>query len=338
VRFHLGTEEIMGKLSLLEGNRLEAGEASIAQIFLEQPATAIWGQPFVIRDSAAEATLAGGSILQPNAGKIRRRQARAIEYLKQLQSRDDTDRLAAAIWFNEWTPMDASNSSRHAGIDPAQLAELMKPLSDRGIVDERAGVSLERITDLGKLILKHLARLHAAQPLLPKHDRDPVLAAFAEHCPPAIFDIAIARLLKARKLVGDAKRFARADFKPRLGEAHLKLMERVIAEFAAAGLAPPAPADYANAVGGSMKIVKEIFQIACEEGLLVKVNDDIYLHKSVVEQMVEVVKSKLVEHGKATVAEIRDWLGTTRKYAVPICEYLDRVKLTRRQGDNRMLV
>jgi selenocysteine-specific elongation factor len=83
--------------------------------------------------------------------------------------------------------------------------------------------------------------------------------------------------------------------------------------------------------------MKDIYDVACAEGYLVKVNEDIYLHADADAEMHRKVREKLAGGAGATVAEIRDLLGTTRKYAVPLCEHLDRIGLTKRNGDLRVL-
>jgi selenocysteine-specific elongation factor len=75
--------------------------------------------------------------------------------------------------------------------------------------------------------------------------------------------------------------------------------------------------------------------VAVAEGLLVRVTDDIYLHADGAADMRARLKERFAAGGGLTVAEIRDLLGTTRKYAVPLCEYLDKAGITRREGDLR---
>src|SRR5947209_7360073 len=88
VRLHLGTAEILGTVSLLDHDDLKPGEWGLAQLFLEEPAVAVWGQPFVIRESSAATTLGGGRIVQPVARKIRRRHVALIEHVEQLCGED----------------------------------------------------------------------------------------------------------------------------------------------------------------------------------------------------------------------------------------------------------
>jgi len=106
---------------------------------------------------------------------------------------------------------------------------------------------------------------------------------------------------------------------------------------AAAGFQPPELKDFVNQAAGNAAALHDIFEVAVAEGFLVKVTADIYLHADADQEMRRRVAERLAAGPGATVAEIRDLLGTTRKYAVPICEYLDRIGLTRREGDLRTL-
>src|SRR5205807_2457156 len=84
VRFHVGTAEIMGSVALLDCDTIEPGQWGLAQLFLEELATASWGQPFVLRESSATQTLGGGQVLQPAAKKIRRRHLEILERIERL--------------------------------------------------------------------------------------------------------------------------------------------------------------------------------------------------------------------------------------------------------------
>ncbi|HSQ57812.1 MAG TPA: SelB C-terminal domain-containing protein, partial [Gemmata sp.] len=100
---------------------------------------------------------------------------------------------------------------------------------------------------------------------------------------------------------------------------------------------PPEPKEFANQAGGNAAALRDIYDVAVAEGLLVKVTDDLFLSSEVEGEMRRRVRERLREGPGATVAEIRDLLGTTRKFAVPFCEYLDRTGVTKREGDLRVL-
>src|SRR5262249_23450174 len=139
-------------------------------------------------------------------------------------------------------------------------------------------------------------------------------------------------------LVGDLRRVARADFKPKLSASLRKLKDKVVAAYQEAAFQPPAPADFAGQAGGNAASLKDLFDVCVAEGFLVKIADDIYLRSEAAAEMRRRVKERLRTGPGATVAEIRDLLGTTRKFAVPLCEYLDRLGVTRREGDLRLPV
>src|SRR5207248_11469093 len=132
-------------------------------------------------------------------------------------------------------------------------------------------------------------------------------------------------------------RVARADFKPKLSAALRKLKDKVVEAHAAAGFQPPEPKDFAPQAGGNAANLRDLFDVCVAEGFLVKITDDIFLHAHTEAEMRRRVRDGLSAGPGLTVAQIRDLLGTTRKYAVPLCEYLDRVGVTRRAGDLRFL-
>jgi selenocysteine-specific elongation factor len=344
VRLHVGTAEIMGTVSLLDCDSLNPGERGLAQLFLSEPATAVWGQPFVLRDSSAEHTLGGGQVVQPTAGKVRRRHVEAIEQIEKLLADAPEARAEAVAWFAAFVGFAPADLVREAGVEPDQVDALVARLVSAGKLadlalasNRRLVVSAARVAELEARVLGTLAELHAANPLMTTHDRQKALARLDYVGDEQLLQAVAERLLRAKQLVGDARRIARADFKPKLSAAQRKLKDKIVEAHAAAGFAPPEPKEFANQAGGNATALKDIFEVACAEGFLVKVTDEFYLAADAEAEMRRRVTERLRAGPGATVAEIRDLLGTTRKYAVPVCEYLDRVRLTKREGDVRVL-
>src|SRR5205807_3802087 len=135
----------------------------------------------------------------------------------------------------------------------------------------------------------------------------------------------------------DLRRIAQADFKPKLSGNLRKLKDKLVTAFSEARFQPPEPASFANQAGGNAASLKDLLELCVAEGYLVQIADEVYLHSETEADMRRLLRDKLAAGRGMTVAEIRDLLGTTRKYAIPLCEYLDRIGLTRRDGDLRML-
>lgn len=343
-RLHVGTAEVMATVSLLDCDQVNPGQWGLAQLFLDAPVTVVWGQAFVLRDSSAEHTLGGGQVLQPVATKIRRRHVESLERVEQLWSDDAEKRVLAALWFAEFGGVAEADLVREAGVGPHLVAPLVSRLLTAGQIVElllppsrKLFVHADQVTELERRILTVLATLHAENPLVSTHDRQKALARLDYVGDEQLLQAVTDRLITTKRVVGDARRIARADFKPKLSINQRKLKDKIVEAHAAAGFAPPEPKEFANQAGGNAAALRDIYEVAVAEGFLAKVTDEIYLSTEAEAEMRRRVTQRLQSGPGATVAEIRDLLGTTRKFAVPLCEYLDRVGVTRREGDLRVL-
>ncbi len=344
VRFHLGTSEIMGTVSLLDCDTIEPGKWGLAQLFLDEPATATWGQPFVVRESSATETLGGGQVLQPVAKKIRRRHFDMLERVERLWTGDARTRVLTVAWFAGFGGFTLADLVRGANIGPDEAAALIETLKSDGELVEmgigparRVLLHKDMVQELEERLLAALARLHEQFPLLTTHDRQKVQSQLDYVGDEALVHAAVERLLKQKKLVGDLRRVARADFKPKLSANLRKLKDKVVEAYRAARFQPPEPSSFAGTAGGNATNLNDLFEVCVAEGYLVRVAPDLYLHNDADAEMRRLVTERLQSGDGVTVAEIRDLLGTTRKYAVPLCEYLDAGGVTRRDGDLRVL-
>jgi selenocysteine-specific elongation factor len=343
-RFHVGTAEIMGRIALLDCDAIEPGQWGLAQLFLEEPATATWGQPFVLRESSASETLGGGQVLQPVAKRIRRRHLEILERVERLWSGTAEERALTIAWFSGFAGFTPADLVRGANIGPDEAPELIERLKARGdLVEMSTGHSrrlllhADMIRELEERILQALARLHEQFPLMSGHDRQKVQSQLDYVGDDTLVHATVDRLIQRKQLVGDLRRIARTDFRPKLSGNQRKLRDKLVAAYQEARFQPPEPASFAGQAGGNAASLKDLFELCIAEGYLVLIADDIYLHSESEAEMRRLVAEKLREGPALSVAEIRDLLGTTRKYAVPVCEYLDRIGVTRREGDLRVL-
>lgn len=344
VRLHLGTAEILGVVSLLDEDALKPGGWGLAQLFLEEPAMAVWGQPFVLRDPSATYTVGGGQVLQPMAKKIRRRHLEMLERIELLWKGDARARALAVAWFGGFSGFTHADLVRSASIPPDQAAALIRELETEGqLVQIQIGGARtlllhgDMVKELEERILQNLGRMHEESPLMSWQDRQKLQSQLDYVGDETLVHATVQRLLERKLLIGDLKRIARADHKPKLSNNQRKIKDKMMAAYKAAGFQPPDPAEFAAQAGGNAANLKDLYEVCIAEGFLVHIADGLYMHADAETEMRRRVTDKLKEQPGLTVAEIRDLLGTTRKYAVPFCEYLDRVGATRREGDLRVL-
>src|SRR5262245_13423089 len=345
VRLHLGTAEAMATISLLDCDAMAPGEWALAQLYLDEPVTATWGQPFVLRESSALRTLGGGQVLQPVAKKIRRRHLEVLERVEKLWNGTAEERALTVAWFAGFAGVSLADLVRGGGFGPVEAAQVVEELKQKQRLTEVAFghgrgrlLHADLLDELDAKLLDALKQMHDESPLMTTHDRQKLQSQLAYVGDDGLVQAAVDRLIQRKKIVGDLRRVARADFKPKLSANLRKLKDKVVEAFREACFAPPEPGSFANQAGGNAASLGDLFDVCVAEGFLVKVTPEIYLHVDAETEMRRKVTERLNSNNAGiTVADIRDLLGTTRKYAVPLCEYLDRSGVTRREGDLRFL-
>ena len=345
LRVHIGTAEVLASVSLLESNVLERGQWGKAQLFLSEPAVASWGQPFVVRCESPMVTVGGGQVLQPAARRIRRREPRPIERLERLWSSDAATRASTAIAFYGLLPWSERDLCRDAGVAPEEVGRILEQLSAGGQLVElplargrNTRLHFDLIADLESRVLHAIDRLHEQNPLhatipLPK------LTAMLDYLGDDSLVLGVLeRLKRADRVRGDDRSVCRHDWVPKLSPAERRLREQVLATYESASFQPPEPSELQKQAVARADAVRPVLELLVAEGHLVHIGGSIYLHARSEEELRRRVIAKLRETPAGlTVGDLRDLFGITRKHALPYCEYLDRIGLTRRAGDLRVL-
>jgi selenocysteine-specific elongation factor len=343
-KLHIGTAEVSAVLSLLERAEPSEGESRLAQLLLAEPVVAVHGQPFVLRIESPPATIGGGRVIGPSLRRLRRTDQAAIARLERLRSKDSEARLRGALAFiglNAWTERRICAIT---GLNGPQIASSLASLTASGaLVDLPVGprrtvrVLDESVAALEDRVLRALARLHEAHPrqstiprarleaALPDLDNKPLVAGLLD------------RLKERGKLIGDPRTVALPGHEPKLSQGERKLKLELTAAIKAGGFSPPEVADLSALAGPRAPAVPELLALLCDEQHAVEISSNLYLDADVERDLRRRVRERLSGGGTLTMSELRELLGTTRKYSVPIGEYLDRIGLTRRDGDVRML-
>lgn len=341
VRCHLGTAELLASLVLLEGDKLEPGGAAFAQLFLAEPAAAVWGQPFVVRGESPVLTLGGGQVLNPHAQRLPRGDLKALPWVARLTSADAVERASAALYFaglGGWRPDELH---RTAGIVDA--AGAARALAARGDLQELTvspsrSVKVHRaaLEDLFARIEEALDKEHKEFPLRSMLDRSRLMQRFAYLGSDGLVAAVLAAMQKAGRLKSTERGIALPGRGPQLSNNEQKLAAQIIAAFKSAGRQPPTVAEVQAQAAKNQNIVPQLVGLAVAEGHLVEIEPGFYLHADVELELRNALTAALSGAG-LTMSQIRDVLGVSRKYAVPICEYLDRCGFTKRAGDLRVL-
>lgn len=343
-KLHLGTAEVTATLALLESGELKAGESSLGQLYLAEWVTAVAGQPFVIREESPAATLGGGRILVPSARRIRRRDRPEIARLGRFRSADPLDRMSAALvgfGLKPWTDKDLA---REGGLSAAERDRtLMRLAAAGGLVELPVGprrtvrVLVEVARALEDRTLQALGRLHAARPRQSAIPRSHVAAELPDLESDALVSALIDRLKTRGKVVADARTVALTGFEPKLSQGERRLKLDLSEALRSGGFSPPEVAELVTSAGARGAVVPELLALLVNEESVDEISPQLFLDADAAANLRRRVVERLDGGASMTMAELRDLLATTRKYAVPIGEYLDRIGLTLRAGDVRRL-
>lgn len=342
VRLHLGTAEVMATVLLLDRDRLEAGQQGLAQLYLAEPAVATWGQPFVARSESPVATIGGGHVLDPTAERLRRGDAEWSAQLDAWRSDDPLVRATTAIRFfglRDWAPVDLV---RTAGVE--QYDEAVRALTKQGDLLElavppnrRLRVHRAALDDIFARVEASLRKLHARFPLQTSIEKSRLAQRYTYLGGEAVVDAVFKAMQAAGRIRVTERGVALAGVGPKLSANERKLLDEIVARYRAAGFQPPSVHEVKAETAKNQAAVPQLIALAASDGDLVKLNSELYLHTENAERLKALLREQFARQAMLTVSQIRELLNTSRKYAVPLCEYLDRVGFTRRDGDNRVL-
>jgi selenocysteine-specific elongation factor len=342
IRLHVGTAELLASVRLLEADQLQPGESGIAQLFFSEAAVTVWSQPLVIRSESPVITVGGGRVLDPDAERIRKPNEEIMQMFGHYNSDDLTERASAALYFcglRDWKPLDLA---RTAGIEDVE--SVTDAMRERGDLCE-IRVSPTRNLHVHKLVLQQICnriagvlnQLHDEFPLRTVFDRSVVSDRF-RYLEESILQACLKLMVGEQRLKFGPNGVSLVGRGPKLSQNEQKLLNELVDKFRAAGIQSPSIKECQKQATKNQAAVGQLLALAAANGDLVALTNEVYLHAEVESGVREQLRDALAASSNGlTLSEIREILETTRKYAVPLCEYLDRIGFTKRNGDVRVL-
>jgi selenocysteine-specific elongation factor len=341
VRVHNGTSEVLGRVSIAGGAlEISSGEHALVRVRLEQPAVLTRGDRFIVRAYSPPITIGGGRVLDPAPTRpgIRSEEGKAsLEALRPAEIGAIRSMIAAAGLGGIAT----SSLVARAGVMPGRVAEATRDLVAAGVMvaGERlvTGTAIEAAErDLMALI----AATHKANAMSDGLSREEARSKIFGRVSPAVFETVVERL-KGRKAIVGAERLALPTHKATVAGADDRVRDAIVEAYRSGALKPPDAATVAAAVKAPGPIIDKLTSLLLREKVLVRL-DTVVFHASALETLkadVRALKAASPD-GRATVdvAAFKERYGVSRKFAIPLLEYLDRERVTRRTGDVRLVI
>ncbi|WP_448090352.1 selenocysteine-specific translation elongation factor [Pseudomonas azerbaijanoccidentalis] len=332
VHVHIGTQDVTGRVALLEGSSLVPGERMFAQILLNSPVQAVTGDPLILRDHSAQRTVGGGRVLDPFAPS---RHRRSPERLAQLQA------LTASHRLEDVLPMLLANSE--TGLDPQTLErQFNQPRAnwslpaDVLLIETRQSpvlFSSLRWQTLQDEVLQHLARFHQLEPDQMGPDRDRLRRFTGSALDRSTFLSLLDHLLSDGTIAASGPWLHLPEHQVRLSEADEALWQQLQPQFDAAGFDPP----WVRDLGHDEIAVRLLLRKMARLGLVHQVVRDLFYTDATIHRLAAMLLQLASDNPVIQVSAFRDAVGLGRKRSIQILEYFDRLGLTRRFGDRRQI-
>jgi selenocysteine-specific elongation factor len=338
VRVHVASAEVLARVRLLEAGPLEPGRSTLAQLRLENPTVAGRGDRLVLRSYSPADTIGGAVVVDPLPPRRRAADRPAVARL-----RDAATSLDAALAMVAEAGPRGTEAPLLAARLAVPLARLTSELSGCAALavlgqDPAVVVSREALARLGESALAAVEAFHREKPLQAGMSREELRTRVFAEAPVPVFERAIADLAAAGRvrLFPDAVAAARHEVRLSAGEAEARQL--LVEAARAAGLAGAELPALAEQSGKDANVLERVARVLVTERVLERVGGALLVHRDHLEALKLRVRERWPTGARIEVGAFKDLAGLSRKYVIPLLEYLDRERITRRAGNDRIVL
>jgi selenocysteine-specific elongation factor len=342
VRFHHGTREVMARAILLGGREeLRPGESAYVQFRLERPVIALYGDRYILRSYSPVTTTGGGQVLDSHPRKHRHHQAAVLEGLEKREQGVPQE-LVLLVVEERGLPLSYRELLSWTEIGEAELKKALAELLSQAKLSEVAGdgdplyVTPALLASLRERMTSLTGELHDANPLKPGIEKEALRQRMDAGLGVDVFEALLRSAVADGMLEVEAGRVRIAGKGRSLSLKESEEKGALLQAIREGGFSPPMFKEMMENHGLDKNKLRDLLGILLEEGEIEQVNPDFFLAWGRIAGAEERIRSRLSESGKLEVADVREMLGASRKYAIPLLEYFDRKRVTRREGDYRI--
>jgi len=341
LKLHIGTAEVMCRVALLDTKELAPGQDALVQVRADEPVVCDWNDHYVIRTFAPQQTIGGGVVLEANPSKERRFDEDVVKRLRALRTGEAGSVLEQYLLKHRFDAKTLAQAAKDLALADADAKEMLDLLlaTSRARKLEFEGkeflVHEKMVGEARAALVATLVQFHKENPLRLGLKRPELRTKAARNFSSPLFEAVLASLLSENQVGLDDDRVRLASHQIKLGPALQKEYDRLDRLFLERGFAPPS---FEEALAGvEKKLAQQVRVALLESGRLVDVGESVVLHRDAVASAEQKVRALFARKPELTASEIRQELGTTRKYLIPLLNYLDSRGITQRKGEVRIL-
>lgn len=345
VRVHLEAAEILARVRVLDlAGDIKPGESGFVQLRLEAPVAVALEDRFIIRSYSPQRTVGGGALLDPFASKHRARELSAtLERLATLLDGTRAEKLAAFV----------SGAAEH-GLSRAELVartawrdEVLEKEIDAArtgnLIVEVGGrlLSPAVFEELKQTIVSEVEKFHRSEPLSRGLALEVLRGRHFAHSSPDLFRALLGELENARAIVVEKDVLRLREHTRAVSGADAELRNRLEAIYRDSALSPPVVSEAfarAGIAASAQPHGRKVLQVLIDSGNVVRVDNEMFFHREALDELKAKLRARTNESKFIDVPAFKELAGITRKYAIPLLEYFDRERVTRREGDRRVIL
>jgi selenocysteine-specific elongation factor len=344
VRFHTGTQEILGRILLLDADTMEPGSEGYAQIFLEEEAVVARGDHYIIRSYSPVTTIGGGTVIEPYAKKHKRFQEEVIAEMMVKEQGTPAELIEQRLLQDPDRLFLREELAKETGLHDQGVAQALEQLLEarkvqKFQVDQRELViHCQVLQQYAQWIRDHLERFHQQQPLKTGMPAEELRARLFKTMTSRVFAVLLQYFLDENILSYKEQRVSLPGFTIQLSSEQERIRQALRTAWQENRFSPPTPQDVAKEINVSVVEAEKVAEAMLESGEAIRTQPgDIIFAVEAWNDAVQFVRAHLSTHEGLTLAEFRDGLQTSRKYALGLLELMDEKRITRRLGDQRVL-
>jgi selenocysteine-specific elongation factor len=343
VRFHASTAETVAEILLYGAGELAPGQTALAHLRLQDEMVLTAGERFIVRQFSPVTTIGGGVVLDPLARRPLSRDTARLKFLETLRD-GPRDQVLARMVDRAPMGLPYAEIAAHTSWPQTEIQETVEALSSAGVVksigDERPFLIAGGIFEsLRNAISEKVENFQRENPLVPGITREVLRSSIGRRVRPDVFRAALAELVAQKKLEVQGEIVKRAGSGVTLQPDEQAAKGKIEAAFRAGGLAVPAVKDVLAGLSVEAKRAEKLLHMLLREKSLIRVSPELIFHQDALTHLKQRLSTYKTSKGeRISVPAFKDLTGITRKYAIPLLEYLDRERVTRRAGDERVIL
>lgn len=338
VHFHSFTAETIAEVNLLEARQLQPGQSALARLKLETPLLLLPGDRFILRQFSPVITIGGGRVLDAAEPPRRTKAEDRLAFLRVLAQGTPAEAFVARIARRGADGLSLSEAVAETGWLPSRREQVVAELAKSGrlVRFEDWLLSAPVVESLREQMLAKVEQFHKANPLVAGISREELRESLGLREP--VFRGVLDALLRKTKLQLSGEVVAAAGKGVVLRDEEAESKAQIERAFAQAALKVPLLKDVLASLPVDKVRAQKIVTLLLRDRVLVKLSDELVFHRDALEALRRQVAAQKAKTPRINVGTFKDLLGITRKYAIPLLEYLDRERVTRRVGDEREIL